>query len=73
MSEGKDFMDFVSDAKDDQALLEKFKKELAKDDVSVENILNYFYNQGYTGVTARDCETILATKENIDGDMQIKY
>ena len=81
----KDFADFINDVPNNKTMLDEFIKLINKKPGSTKEIqsttaelMEFFHNNGYKGVTARDCETIVSTAEaleytNIEIPNQVKY
>jgi hypothetical protein len=64
--EGKNFVDFISDAcKSGSTLLSDFLKVRNTPDVLPKTLQNFFVAKGYKGVSTPDCEKLIALPSEI--------
>ncbi len=75
--EQKDFLDLVADAGKKKELAQEFVDLVNKEGATALGLCEFLHNNGYGGVSPKDCEKILALKASVGkievGDASVKY
>ena len=65
MAEGKDYVDFSTDAAKDDKLRADFYAELQKNDLKATELQTWFHDKGYTAIGETQCAGIIERKDDI--------